>query len=78
MQKGIKTLSAKRIFTRLSLDDPTAEMQKGIKTYFLKYSLRVPSYDPTAEMQKGIKTQLLLPKIFERKEWPDRRNAKGD
>ena len=40
--------------------DPTAEMQKGIKTYkllkFFYFKSRL--YDPTAEMQKGIKTMV--------------------
>ena len=39
--------------------DPTAEMQKGIKTS-PKYIHPQPVFrnDPTAEMQKGIKTKM--------------------
>ena len=59
MQKGIKTpLRATCVpFFRY---DPTAEMQKGIKTLLSlsrAYKLCPSFYDPTAEMQKGIKTQ---------------------
>ena len=38
--------------------DPTAEMQKGIKTIHTVRDCTVikKKYDPTAEMQKGIKT----------------------
>ena len=39
--------------------DPTAEMQKGIKTNqeWDRFPLRQIENDPTAEMQKGIKTE---------------------
>ena len=41
--------------------DPTAEMQKGIKTKPQPLFLRLLYYDPTAEMQKGIKTSSISP-----------------
>ena len=43
------------------LNDPTAEMQKGIKTiYKTVLNEATQKYDPTAEMQKGIKTIFII------------------
>ena len=66
MQKGIKTPSVSQRSSSNFPDDPTAEMQKGIKTYKnLGYSqFFLYRHDPTAEMQKGIKTLFLQEGVF--------------
>ena len=56
MQKGIKTRCIDTSQSPFRGHDPTAEMQKGIKTLRWEKVWAFIVYDPTAEMQKGIKT----------------------
>ena len=59
MQKGIKTpIEPYPTLSSSDSNDPTAEMQKGIKTNSHITIRRCGPHDPTAEMQKGIKTLL--------------------
>ena len=65
MQKGIKTIYP--FFIRVKLhdsNDPTVEMQKGIKTHNRSDFLTLDRYDPTVEMQKGIKTNFVFVDIY--------------
>ena len=82
MQKGIKTVFYIWSVTLIYIHDPTAEMQKGIKTFprDIINNAVAKIYDPTAEMQKGIKTSIAFLEEEEPlpNKWPDRRNAKGD
>ena len=56
-KRGLRPLLPVRFSYPSEEYDPTAEMQKGIKTYLNRFiPIILNSYDPTAEMQKGIKT----------------------
>ena len=58
-KRGLRQTANAVVFSTYINYDPTAEMQKGIKTDVIMVSegdLILYSHDPTAEMQKGIKT----------------------
>ena len=60
-KRGLRLSSSLESGSILIQNDPTAEMQKGIKTFRREFNSKPrASHDPTAEMQKGIKTFLAL------------------
>ena len=60
-KRGLRPLLRTLQLGPLQINDPTAEMQKGIKTHGVDQINRALRDDPTAEMQKGIKTRQFEP-----------------